>query len=188
MDYYKKFNAQCDVIDVHGGKAGYHPGLYNKHLDEIRDNVARGVLTLTLDEMRTKAMETSCEEYKASLFMRLANENRFKDLKNQLDDMNLFNREAYPKTMDQALRYLQNYKVKRGSSEKQGGGNRNRNRNRGEDAVAFHTSGNKKNGGGRDISNDDCYNCNKKGHHAKDCRQISPKESANSWEWISVTL
>ena len=118
MDYYKKFNAQCDVIDVHGGKAGYHPGLYNKYLDEIKDNVARGISTLiTLDEMKTKAMETSCEEYKASLFMRLANENRFKDLKNQLDDMNLFNREAYPKTMDQALHYLQNYKGKRGSSD-----------------------------------------------------------------------
>ena len=104
------------MIDVHGGKAGYHPGLYKKHLDEIRADVQRGTITLTLDEMRTKAMETSCEEYKASLFMRLANEGKFKDLKNQLDDMNLFNREAYPKTMDQALRYLQNYKGKRGSS------------------------------------------------------------------------
>ena len=72
-------------------------------------------------------METSCEEYKASLFMRLANENRFKDLKNQLDDMNLFNREAYPKTTDQALRYLKNYKGKSGSPEKHGAGNRNQN-------------------------------------------------------------
>jgi hypothetical protein len=41
MDYYKKFNAQCDVIDVHGGKAGYHPGLYNKHLDGTNSHPGR---------------------------------------------------------------------------------------------------------------------------------------------------
>ena len=74
-------------------------------------------------------MKTSCEEYKASLFLRLANEKRFKDLKSQLEDMNLFDREAYPKTMEQALRYLQNYKGKSGHAD---GTNRPTcNRNRG---------------------------------------------------------
>jgi hypothetical protein len=114
LEYYKRFTAQCDVIDVHGGQAVYHRGLYTAHLDGLRDEFTRRVHTMTLAEMQTKALKTSCEEYKASLFLRLANEGRFKDLKSQLDDMNLFNREAYPKTMEQALRYLQNYKGKSG--------------------------------------------------------------------------
>ncbi|KAL3794468.1 LOW QUALITY PROTEIN: hypothetical protein ACHAWO_009413 [Cyclotella atomus] len=114
-------------------------------------------------------------EYKASLFLRLANEARFKDLKSQLDDMNLFNREAYPKTMEQALRYLQNYRGKSGLVDGAARNQRNRNRGnkRGDEGVAFYQGGTKKSGGSRDISKDDCYNCGEKGHHAKDCPQLT---------------
>ena len=179
LEYYKRFTAQCDVIDIHGGQAGYHLALYTAHLEELKDQLTKGVHNMTLDQMKTKATKTSCEEYKASLFLRLANEGRFKDLKSQLDGLNLFNREAYPETMEQALRYLQNYKGKSGQVDGAMRHLRNRNRGnrKGDKGVAIHQKGRaRKGGGGRDISNDECYNCGEKGHHAKDCSQLPESE------------
>jgi len=81
--------------------------------------------------------------------------------------------------MEQALRYLQNYKGKSGHVDGASRHPRNRNRGnrKGDEGVAFHQQGGaRKGGGGRDISNDECYNCREKGHHAKDCSQLSENE------------
>jgi hypothetical protein len=49
----------------------------------------------------------------------------FGDPRDDLDDLNLFNQEAYPKTMEAALKYFQNYKGGKISTS-QHKGNRNR--------------------------------------------------------------
>ena len=45
-EFYKMFNATIDTINAHGGKAGYHPQLYNNHLLLIKDKDGITVKTL----------------------------------------------------------------------------------------------------------------------------------------------
>ena len=58
LEYYKRFTAQCDVIDIHGGQAGYHLALYTAHLEELKDQLTKGVHSMTLDQMRATATKT----------------------------------------------------------------------------------------------------------------------------------
>ena len=46
--YFKLFKAQCDVIDVFGGKAGYHRGLYQQTLKDIMKRQGETVETKEL--------------------------------------------------------------------------------------------------------------------------------------------
>ena len=36
-DFYKTFTAQLDTINANGGSAGFHKGVYNKHMMALRD-------------------------------------------------------------------------------------------------------------------------------------------------------
>ena len=39
--YYKAFKSQGDIINTHGGRAGFHQGLYKEHL--LKANTEKGV-------------------------------------------------------------------------------------------------------------------------------------------------
>jgi hypothetical protein len=124
--------------------------------------------------VKRKARDAQCEEYKAALFLRISDGKRFSGLKDQLDDLNLLDKDSYPKTMESALRFLQNYK---GAGGKSRGSNTHNYQKHEHDGVAFSQMGNHGGGkGARDISNHTCYNCGNKGHHAKSCPKLSSEE------------
>jgi hypothetical protein len=57
-------------------------------------------------------MKTACDEYyKGCLFLRIASEELYGPLKKSLDNTNLFGTDAYPKSVDDALKKMQNYKA-----------------------------------------------------------------------------
>ena len=107
MDYLKLFRAQVEVINVHGGCFGYHPGCYRKKLTEMKADMTLSPRDAGSDEalnvMKQKARDAQCKEYKAALFLRIADGKHFSGLKDQLDDLNLLDRDSYPKTMESAL-------------------------------------------------------------------------------------
>lgn len=55
------------------------------------------------------AMKSLYNEFKAALFIWIADKSSYKGVKTELDNLYLFNQEAYPKTLDVMLKYLQNY-------------------------------------------------------------------------------
>ena len=36
-DFYKTFTTQVDTVNANGGSAGFHKGVYNKHMMVLRD-------------------------------------------------------------------------------------------------------------------------------------------------------
>ncbi len=84
VDYYKTFKAIR--VDVHGGRAGFHEGMYKERLREIKTKNGLNVGDPATDEMREKAMIESCNEYLGCLFIRNSDEGRYKQLKSMVEE------------------------------------------------------------------------------------------------------
>eukprot|EP00804_Cyclotella_cryptica_P030257 CCRYP_017126-RA/>CCRYP_017126-RA protein AED:0.35 eAED:0.30 QI:0/0/0/1/1/1/2/0/455 len=108
LDFIKLVKAQADVINVHGGRAGYHPGLYKQHLKIWMEQ--KGETGEASAETIEQATETICEEYLACYVIRAVHKEKYESLKNELDNDFLKGKDTYPKKMEEALRLLQNHK------------------------------------------------------------------------------
>jgi hypothetical protein len=115
---------------------------------------------LTQDE-EDQALKTACEEFKACAFIKKLKEKNYGDLKKELDNLYLFNRDAYPGTNKDAYRYAQNYQSlnggrPRGPGKPSGDG--------GGDGLAFFQGSNKA-----------CHSCGGQ-HLLKDCPDLTDEE------------
>ena len=110
--------SQVKQIDSHGGKAGYHPALFEQHLEALCE--ARGIELADIDketskaeELRETAMETSCEEYQACFLILASNDERYGGLKAELHNQHLIGDgrgTVYPTKLPAALQLLNSYK------------------------------------------------------------------------------
>eukprot|EP00956_Cyclotella_meneghiniana_P039180 scaffold167175_cov42-Cyclotella_meneghiniana.AAC.1 len=160
-DFVKQFRARKDVINTFGGRAGYHPALYRKYAEEVAADLGKQVSALSQAE-RQQAIDLSCEDYLACLLIRISNEEKYGSVKKGLDNMNLFQQDTYPKTIEEAHRYLQNYKP-----ESRSGGRQNRGGPSDRQGVAFPEPSQKK---------WDCHGCGANDHMVRDCTKISKEE------------
>jgi hypothetical protein len=156
-DYYKQFKSNVEVINTHGGRAGYHPALFLQHRQAFATKNNKALVDLDADE-KEACLKASCEEYLAALFIRIANDSHYKAVKIELDNLYLFNKGAYPTTLDEAYRYLQNFKQIAPCQPRN---------DRVEDGLAFAERGQ------RTIR---CYNCGEEGHVAKRCPKLDANE------------
>jgi hypothetical protein len=69
-----------------------------------------------LNVIKCKARDTQCKEYKAPLSLQIVDGKRYSGLKDQLDDLDLLDKDNYPKIMESALQFLQNSKGTGGKS------------------------------------------------------------------------
>ncbi len=166
VDYYKTFKAIRAVVDVHGGRAGFHEGMYKERLREIKTKNGLNVADPATDEMREKAMIESCNEYLGCLFIRNSDEGRYKQLKSTLDNSYLFGKDDYPTSIEDALRMMQNHKP----THPQKTGLRNEQQLQSDGVTFAQTGQGGRQGKGRDASKDKCFNCGTVGRHAKDCQ------------------
>ena len=108
-------------------------------------------------------MTACCEEYKAALFIRISNDAKYGTIKKKPDNMHLFDQEAYPKTLEKAYNYLQNYQAE--GSERQ-----MRQPRVDHEGVAFVQQGDGERRKGP------CYNCGDYGHLAHDYPKLGEDE------------
>jgi hypothetical protein len=121
------------------------------------------VVTQLTRAQNNEAMKAACDEYKAALFIRISNEARYGVIKKKLDNMYLFDQEAYPKTLERAYNYLLNYQV-------ESGGFRQQHRNAGQDGVSFVQQG------GGERRKGPCFHCGEFGHLAATCDKLTASE------------
>jgi len=162
-DFMQLFKAQVNTINAHGGQAGLHPRLVLEHYDELVELYPKAEKELTPDEvsaLTTQARKESCEGYLSCLFIRVADNERYKGLKTTLDNQFLLEgNSAYPRVLSQALKLLKTSKstgsTRAPRAEPPGalGG------------VAFIQQG-----------SDQCFSCGKKGHHAHECPSTTQAE------------
>ena len=110
-EFLKNKKVQADIIDTFRGECGYHKTLHDEH----KEALAAAINALTPDQ-DAAARKSSCEEFKAAVFIRLANDKVHREAKLALDNKYLSEegdgeRAKAPKTMDAAYRYLKNYKT-----------------------------------------------------------------------------
>ena len=109
-----------------------------------------------------EALKSSCEEYKAALFIRIANEGKYATMKKKLDNMHLFDQDAYPKTLEKAKAYLENFQVEAGTTRQICHPGQQL------EGMAFVQPG------GRQIG--PCHGCNKMGHLVRNCPDLNSEE------------
>ena len=110
-----------------------------------------------------EALKACCEEYKAALFIRIANDKKYGTVKKKIYNMFLFDQEAYPKSLEKAYTYLLNFQ-----SESAGG--MPRGNLHGHEGVSLAEVG----GEGRRIG--PCFNCGEYGHLAASCEKLSDED------------
>ena len=114
VDYYKRFKAIRAIVDVQGGRAGFHEGIYKEQLREIRKESGLGTGDAATDEMREKAMVSACAEYLGCLFIKNADDERYQDFTCTLDNANLLGKEDYPTSIEDGLRIMENHNPSQG--------------------------------------------------------------------------
>lgn len=166
-DFVKQFRARAEVINTFGGRAGYHPKLYQQHCQAMAAKLDKAVDALT-DAEKEDCLKASCEEFLAALLIRISNDAFYKAAKTSLANGYLSNKDIYPKTLDEARRYLENYQgeptVRPPRAE------------RIDDGVAFVQAGQKSKYNTGNPKEDPCYSCGEKGHIAKNCPELNAKE------------
>ncbi len=108
------------------------------------------------------ALVAACEEYKAALFICIANEAKYGAMKKKLDNMHLFDQGAYPKTLEKAKAYLENFQAEASNARVRTLGHIQ------EQGVAFIQQGNRQLG--------PCHNCDKMGHLVRNCPDLNDEE------------
>jgi hypothetical protein len=168
-DYHTMFNMRCDIVDRLGGRAGYHPKLYREQLVKVCNANGTTPASATQAE-RDQAMKTACDEYKGCLFLQIASEDQYGALKKSLDNQNLFGTDAYPKTVDDALTKMQNFKAE---NQKQPANPR-----MDADGVAFAQPGNQEKEPYNKFKFKKCHGCGETGHIVYSCPKLSEEEKA----------
>lgn len=89
-EYYKTFKAIRAVVDLHGGRAGFHEGIFKEKIQEIKKENGQVPGDTATDKIKEKALLVVCDKYFGCLFLRNADDKHYKDLKRILDNANLF--------------------------------------------------------------------------------------------------
>jgi hypothetical protein len=113
-DFLKNKKTQAEIIDTFHGECGFHVTLFEEHKAAMAASLQIAVNALTPDQEMV-ARKSCCEEFKAAVFIRLANDKVYREAKMVLDNKYLSEegdgeRAKAPKTLDAAYRYLKNYK------------------------------------------------------------------------------
>ena len=120
VDFFRKFQATMDTISIHGGCAGHHTQMVaecGQRLCKERGLDLETCDPIELKEVMDNVERMSCEEYLSCLFIIVADGGRFQGLKRALDNQYLMDKDAYSKTMPQALKLLDKYKAEVSATE-----------------------------------------------------------------------
>ena len=109
----RTFQANVDTINTHGGSAGRHPKLFDEHVACLMSERGLDPDSDDIDGLKKAIIDAergSCDEYLACLFILVADSGRYQGLKQDLDNQYLMDKDAYPETLPQALKLLEQFK------------------------------------------------------------------------------
>lgn len=157
----------------YGGAYGNEPGLINAHL--IDQGVPADHLDRAMPQQIAAAKAECHEAYLACMLLRGADSIRYGALKTKLANDMTKGQDHYPKTVVEATRLLNDYRVNPRVQCV---------RDDPREGVAFvQDRGNKREGGtgwnkgsggsGRDAKSPNCWHCNQPGHHMNRCPELA---------------
>ena len=170
-DYVQFFQALVGVVETYGGAYGNEPGLIEAHL--IGQGVAGG-WTDTATTAQLAAAKADCREaYLACMLLRGADSIRYGALKTELANDMTKGQDNYPKTMVEATRLLNDYKVSVRAQRARD--------DPGEGMAFVQDRGGARRGGGggsrgsanRDPDDPNCWHCGKPGHVMRRCPDLA---------------
>ena len=172
-DYIQYFQALVGVLETYGGAYGNEPGLINAHL--IDQGVPADRLDSATQQHIADAKAACCDAYLACMLLCGADSIRYWALKTKLVNDMTKGQDHYPKTIVEATRLLNDYKlshcVQRARDDP------------GEGVAFVQDRGNKREGsdegvggnGGQDAKNPNFWHCNQPGHHMNRCPELAVK-------------
>ncbi|KAL7447592.1 hypothetical protein ACHAXS_006643 [Conticribra weissflogii] len=164
--YVEELSSLIKVVESHGGQYGYEPGIPNTILDEKLKKTVKTATTAEVEE----AMEIAKERFTACLVLNGADNGRYKQLKDDLHNQHMMGTDNYPKTVEHAVKLLNNYKTTkvRGYNPRIGK----------EEHVAMIQYGanekaEKEKKGKKKKKKDEveCFRCGELGHYASECNK-----------------
>ena len=78
------------------------------HLANVCEENSIRVKEVT-DNIELTTMTLPCEEYNTCMFIHIDNNRRYRALKSTLDNYHLLKKDAYPKTLEMALKLIMNF-------------------------------------------------------------------------------
>ena len=110
--FRRTFQANVDTINTHGGSAGRHSKLFDEYVTRLMSerDLDPDSDADKIEKVMKDAEDGSCDEYLACLFILVADGGRYQGLKRALDNQYLMDKDAYPETLPQALKLLEQFK------------------------------------------------------------------------------
>ena len=117
--YLKQFKAHIDTVEAHGGTFSDEPGLIEAEFEiaGIKATTAKTVWEKATDNQLISAKEKARAKVIASMFLSGANYNRYREITNELANEWTLGEDKYPTTLEEAVRMLNNYKVRQTFSQ-----------------------------------------------------------------------
>ncbi len=158
--YLKEFKALANVVITFRGSFGMELMMLKAIMKEQDIKEGEGEDGPTT-EQRDKGLEILKNQYLTLLFISNADRNRYKKLRDDLANQYLMGADNYPKTLEQAVKLLNNY---------QSGVPQFKPRNRRNDKnIAFVQEGGEKKKKSKEHIK--CYNCHEMGYYSNECPQ-----------------
>ena len=177
-DYAEELLALVRVVETYGGAYGKEPGI----IDAVLKDSGKTMMAASADQKAAAEAEAR-ERYVACLIISGADNGRYKQLKDDLHNHYTMGTDKYPKTVEGAIKLLNNYKVTtiRGYNP----------RGRGVENVAMIQTDKK---GGKKKEDKTmkfkegirCFKCNEEGHYANDCEKYHAKQAEDGIVNINV--
>ena len=104
VDYLAEFKLIQKVIETYEGSIGEHKGFIKQKCSDLGFGPAPDPL-----EIKKATVEVK-KEYLTCLFISGADNTRYKQLKNELENNHLKGKDSYPKTYDEEMKMMENYK------------------------------------------------------------------------------
>ena len=165
--FCRTFQANVDTIDTHGGCAGRHPKFLKEHVARLMSE--RGLDddsdTDKLKKVLSDAERSSCDKYLACLFILVADGGRYQGLKRALDNQYLMDKDAYPCSLPQAMKLLEQFKPEAFNEAAAG-------EPASDAGVAFAQT---------DGYVPTCFNCRAKGHTVNECPKLNAEGRDKFW-------